>query len=166
MLSHLAETLYDLKHREPASHQRLSLKELMSDSGDQSTYLGRVAHFMQVTSFLNFFVSTKSLNESVALVDKYKALQGDERDPSKVMLTINREDHKELKKAMMVRNSAYNGDSDELIPKPLRMCSFMPANIPILALVLLAPPTMFNTILAQWMNQSYKELSINKNLFW
>ena len=55
----------------------------------------------------------------------------------------------------MIKNSAYNGDSDELIPKPLRMCSFMPANIPILALVLLAPPTMFNTILAQWMNQSY-----------
>ena len=53
----------------------------------------------------------------------------------------------------MIKNSAYNGD--ELIPKVLRMSSFLPVNVPICVLILLAPPTMKNTIFAQWVGQSY-----------
>ena len=35
------------------------------------------------------------------------------------------------------------------------MCGFVPVNIPILCGIVLSKPTMFNTILFQWLNQSY-----------
>lgn len=48
-----------------------------------------------------------------------------------------------------------NGESGEIIPRAGRMCGFLPANVPILAGVLLLPPTMKYTILMQWINQTY-----------
>lgn len=38
---------------------------------------------------------------------------------------------------------------------PFRMCGFVPCNIPTFIGILLAPPTIFNTMLFQWINQSY-----------
>ena len=35
------------------------------------------------------------------------------------------------------------------------MCAFLPSNIPLLCGVMFAPPTMFNTLLIQVLNQSY-----------
>lgn len=46
-------------------------------------------------------------------------------------------------------------DKGELVFKGFRMCGFVPVNIPILCGMLLTKPTMFNTVLWQWINQSY-----------
>ena len=50
---------------------QVPLKELMADNYDSSSYAGRVIHFMEVTSFANFFVTKEKLAESVKLVNKY-----------------------------------------------------------------------------------------------
>ncbi|KAG0249809.1 hypothetical protein BG011_008921 [Mortierella polycephala] len=40
---------------------------------DQSTYLGRVRHFIQVTSPLNLFVTNKGLEDAKTLISDYNA---------------------------------------------------------------------------------------------
>ena len=37
----------------------------------------------------------------------------------------------------------------------MRICGLAPMNVPILAGMILAPPTAINIALAQWVNQSY-----------
>jgi hypothetical protein len=37
----------------------------------------------------------------------------------------------------------------------MRMCAFVPVNVPILFGMLISPPTTFNTIFWQWFNQSF-----------
>ena len=51
-------------------------------------------------------------------------------------------------------NSSTN-DTGELVIKPIRMCGFVPVNIPILCGIILSKPTIANTIFFQWLNQSY-----------
>lgn len=46
-------------------------------------------------------------------------------------------------------------DKDEIVPKPFRLSGFLPTNVPILLGMVVAPPTMFNTIMLHWVNQSY-----------
>jgi hypothetical protein len=52
-------------------------------------------------------------------------------------------------------NSAVSRDTGEVIPHAMRMCAFVPVNIPILFGMLISPPTTFNTIFWQWFNQSF-----------
>ncbi len=51
--------------------------------------------------------------------------------------------------------SAVHPDTGEIIPFPMRLCAFVPMNIPIIVGILLAPPTAFNAAFFQWVNQSY-----------
>lgn len=46
-------------------------------------------------------------------------------------------------------------DSGETIPRFMRMCAFVPVNVPILFGMLLSKPTIPNTIFWQWFNQSF-----------
>lgn len=43
----------------------------------------------------------------------------------------------------------------EMVPKAFRVSSFLPCNIPILALMLFSPPTIKATVGVQFVNQSY-----------
>ena len=52
-------------------------------------------------------------------------------------------------------SSAVSRDSGEEIPRMMRMCAFVPINVPILFGMLIMPPTTFNTIFWQWFNQSF-----------
>lgn len=51
--------------------------------------------------------------------------------------------------------SALSRDTGEEIPRMMRMCAFVPLNVPILFGMLISPPTIFNTIFWQWFNQSF-----------
>ena len=42
--------------------------------------------------------------------------------------------------------SAVSRDSGEEIPRMMRMCAFVPVNVPILFGMLIMPPTALNTI--------------------
>jgi len=51
--------------------------------------------------------------------------------------------------------SAVHPDTGELMPWFARTSAFVTVNIPIIAAMMLSPPTMFNTIFWQWVNQTY-----------
>ena len=51
-------------------------------------------------------------------------------------------------------NSCTN-DVGDLVQRPWRMCGFLYFNIPIACGIMLAKPTIFNTIFFQFINQSY-----------
>lgn len=68
------------------------------------------------------------------------------------------------KEIRQLRRSKYLVDSavqelqdgqPRIVPRPFRMSAFLPMNTPILAGMILSPPTMFHTVLWQWVNQSY-----------
>jgi len=137
--------------------ERISVKELMADKSDGSTYVGRVAHFIKVTDVKNFFVTNAKLNECIALVNRYQAMQTAFKagEVDKEYVDITAQEKQEVEEAIDIRNSAVIGESGEIIPRAGRMCGFLPFNVPILMGVLLLPPTMKYTIMMQWLNQTY-----------
>ena len=52
-------------------------------------------------------------------------------------------------------STAIQSDTGDFIPWPGRMSSFVPMNMPIAFGMIMTPPTPFNTILWQWVNQTY-----------
>ena len=51
--------------------------------------------------------------------------------------------------------SSSTNDVGSLVQYPFRMCGFIFTNLPVVIGILVAPPTMFYTVLFQWLNQSY-----------
>lgn len=63
-----------------------------------------------------------------------------------------------MRKSKYLVESAIQEDQNgkpRVVMLPFRMSAFLPMNAPILAGMILSPPTMFNTVLWQWVNQSY-----------
>lgn len=54
-----------------------------------------------------------------------------------------------------VVDASVHPDTGKPVPWAMRMCAFVPVNIPIIFGMIMAPPTTFNTILFQWLNQTY-----------
>jgi hypothetical protein len=69
-----------------------------------------------------------------------------------VPLSITRGELQEIKRAQEIVGSAVSRDSGEEIPRMMRMCAFVPVNVPILFGMLIMPPTTANTIFWQWFN--------------
>ena len=82
---------------------------------------------------------------------KYKALTKESADGE---IEVTEEERASICRGVKVMNSSTN-DVGKIVPRMFRMCGFVPVNIPILCGMLIAPPTIFNTILFQWLNQSY-----------
>jgi len=59
---------------------------------------------------------------------------------------------KKLRAAETVISTAIHPDTGKFIPWPMRMSSFIPLNMPILFGLIIAAPTLFNTIFWQWIN--------------
>lgn len=57
--------------------------------------------------------------------------------------------------APSVKEAVYHPDTGKKLNVAFTMASFVPANIPICAGMLLMPPTPFNAMFWQWVNQSY-----------
>ena len=68
---------------------------------------------------------------------------------------MTREEIKEIRRAQTVVSTAIHPDTGEFIPWLFRWSSFVPANIPISFGMIITPPTPFNTILWNWINQTY-----------
>lgn len=68
---------------------------------------------------------------------------------------MTKKDIKKLRVAETVISTALNPDTKNFIPWTARMSSFLPLNLPISFGLIITPPTPFNTILWQWINQSY-----------
>jgi len=60
-----------------------------------------------------------------------------------------------MRLAQLVTRTALNPDSGAFIPWMARLSSFIPVNIPICYGLIMSPPTTFNTVLWQWICQTY-----------
>ena len=70
-------------------------------------------------------------------------------------MILNKSEYDSLIRALSIKNSALTRDTNEQIPRLMRMCAFVPVNIPILFGMLISAPTTLNTVFWQWFNQSF-----------
>ena len=68
---------------------------------------------------------------------------------------MDKKEFEELERAERLVSSAVSRDTGETIPHMMRMCAFVPMNVPILFGMLLSSPTTANIIFWQWFNQSF-----------
>ncbi|KAF9357377.1 hypothetical protein BGX26_003812 [Mortierella sp. AD094] len=109
---------------------------------DQSTYLGRVRHFIQVTSPLNLFVSKRGLEDAKNLISDYNAGKITSIEPAK------------LWRAKEICDSTLHPDTGKAIFLPFRMSCFVPTNMLVAAGMLMPNPSVKSIIFWQWTNQS------------
>ncbi|CAG8669158.1 9504_t:CDS:2, partial [Dentiscutata erythropus] len=109
---------------------------------DQSTYIGRVKHFIDVTDIRTLFVSRAGLEESKKLINDYNSGKLKYVDPER------------LWKAKKVVDSTVHPDTGEPVFLPFRMSCFVPTNLVVVAGMLMPNPSMKSIIFWQWANQS------------
>ena len=102
----------------------------------------RFRHFLEVTNPKYYIVPDKEIRESVDLCLHYKSLSAAAPDGD---IEVTQEEHEKITKGVKIMNSSTN-DVGDIVAMPFRMCGFVPVNIPILCGMLLAPPTMINTV--------------------
>lgn len=64
-------------------------------------------------------------------------------------------DIKNLRQKKRIVDASIHPDTGMPVPWIMRMCSFVPTNVPIIFGMLLTPPTPMNTAFWQWLNQTY-----------
>ncbi|TMW56486.1 hypothetical protein Poli38472_006496 [Pythium oligandrum] len=112
---------------------------------DQSTYYGRWRQFVELVSPSALLLTQEDINGVRKTLEDYRQghiKRGDKSD-------------EELWEARRLYESVVHPQTGEVIPAIFRLSAFVPVNIPICAGMLLAPPTLFNTVFWQWVNQSY-----------
>uniref|UniRef100_A0A7S0W4J4 Sidoreflexin n=1 Tax=Hemiselmis tepida TaxID=464990 RepID=A0A7S0W4J4_9CRYP len=117
---------------------------LDSDRYDQSTWLGRTKHFFAVTNPSYLLTSDSQIKADQDAMERFKAgrrAAGESDDA--------------LWEARTRLSAIIHPDTGKPIPPYFRVCAFVPANIPICAGLLMAPPTTMNIVFWQWVNQSY-----------
>ncbi|ETV66042.1 hypothetical protein, variant [Aphanomyces astaci] len=112
---------------------------------DQSTYFGRWKHFNELVSPSGFLLSDDEIAKSQQLIDNFKT----------GTLAPGQVPDADLWKARRVVETVFHPQTGEKLPVLFRMPAFVPVNIPICSGMILAPPTLFNTVFWQWINQSY-----------
>eukprot|EP00961_Rhodomonas_salina_P040368 542533-Rhodomonas_salina.1 len=111
---------------------------------DQANWLGRCRHFFAITNPAYLFATEEQLASAKAKLEGFKA---GTLPPG----TSNQE----LWKAQTLCDAVLHPDTKMPVPAMFRVCAFAPANIPICAGMLMTPPTIFNVVFWQWVNQSY-----------
>ncbi|KAI8149437.1 putative mitochondrial transport protein fsf1 [Fennellomyces sp. T-0311] len=108
----------------------------------QSTYWGRLRHFIDVTDPRTLFVSRQQLEVAKNLLGQYK------QDPKMQV------DPERLWKAKKVVDSTIHPDTGEPIFLPFRMSAFVPVNLVLVAGMLTPNPSIKTILFWQWANQS------------
>lgn len=70
-----------------------------------------------------------------------------------VMLTTS--EIARLRKLQTIVNASIHPDTNQPVPWVMRMCAFVPTNLPIIFGMLMSAPTPMNTMFWQWLNQTY-----------
>lgn len=97
-----------------------------------------------------FFLPHKKIVEAKRLVDEQRA-----REEQGQIIAMEQEERKEMRRAQNIAASAIHPDTQEFIPRAMRLSSYAPISIPTLFGFLLSKPTTFNIIFWQWANQTY-----------
>ncbi|XP_018971986.2 sideroflexin-5-like isoform X1 [Cyprinus carpio] len=111
---------------------------------EQSTFLGRLRHFIDIIDPSTLFVTESRLRECIKLLDDFK--QGN--------LPPGITDH-QLWEAQKVKQAIIHPDTGEKIFMPFRMSGYVPFGTPIVVGLLLPNQTLASTVFWQWLNQSH-----------
>uniref|UniRef100_A0A3B4D0V9 Sidoreflexin n=1 Tax=Pygocentrus nattereri TaxID=42514 RepID=A0A3B4D0V9_PYGNA len=111
---------------------------------DQSSFLGRFRHFVDIIDPRTLFISETRLKECVALLDHFKhgTLPPGTTD-------------QQLWEAQKVKQAIIHPDTGQKIFMPFRMSGYVPFGTPIVVGLLLPNQTLASTVFWQWLNQSH-----------
>ncbi|KAJ3237087.1 hypothetical protein HDU81_009967 [Chytriomyces hyalinus] len=109
---------------------------------DQSTYMGRLRHFSELTDPRNLLATESQLVAAKKLIDDYKTGKAADVDPESVW------------KAKKLVDSTFHSDTGEKILLPFRMSCFVPTNALIVAGMLAPNPSIAAIAFWQVANQS------------
>lgn len=112
---------------------------------DQSSYLGRVRHFLTVIDPTTLLTTDAQLAASKQLIADYKAGK----------VTDNDVTEKQLWRAKQLQDAIVHPDTQEAIPVALRWSAFVPANVPMVVGMMAHAHSLPMTMFWQWANQSY-----------
>lgn len=112
---------------------------------DQSTYYGRWRQFVELVSPTALLVTPTDIEDARKTLNDFR---------NGVITRYDTSDD-ELWHARRVYESTVHPQTGEVIPLVFRLSAFVPVNIPICGGMLLASPTLFNTVFSQWINQSF-----------
>lgn len=71
---------------------------------------------------------------------------------------LTKDEIKRLRHADAILRTSVHPDTGEIIPAMMRMSSWVPANMIINYGLIIAKPTIFNTVFWQWVNQTYNAM--------
>ncbi|XP_067098854.1 sideroflexin-5a isoform X1 [Osmerus mordax] len=111
---------------------------------DQSTFVGRFRHFLDVIDPRTLFVSEKRLQECLDLLDRFN--HG--TLPTGVT-------NAQLWQAQKIKQAILHPDTGDKILMPFRMSGYIPFGTPVVIGLLLPNQTLLSSIFWQWLNQSH-----------
>eukprot|EP01116_Phalansterium_solitarium_P004910 TRINITY_DN1611_c0_g2_i1.p1 TRINITY_DN1611_c0_g2~~TRINITY_DN1611_c0_g2_i1.p1 ORF type:complete len:332 (-),score=88.34 TRINITY_DN1611_c0_g2_i1:901-1896(-) len=129
-----------------AAERSLIVVDLERPRFDQSTFYGRLRHFMQITDPRVCLVNESKLQRSLSVLSEYRA---------RGCPPIPAVEAKTLWDAKKVQDAILHPDTHKKILLPFRLSAFVPVNIMICAGMLTPHPTVKNIIFWQWINQTY-----------
>ncbi|CAM9469424.1 unnamed protein product [Lampetra planeri] len=111
---------------------------------DQTTFYGRLRHFLDIIDPRTLLVSERELLRAVETLDDYK------KGVARPGVT-----DKQLWEAQKVKQAILHPDTGEKIFMPFRMSGYVPFGTPIVVGLLLPNQTLATTVFWQWLNQSH-----------
>lgn len=112
---------------------------------DTTTYAGRWRQFAELVSPKWLFLSSEQIQHAKKTLTDFRS----------GALAPGQLKDSELWDLRQAYESAVHPQTGETVHVAFRLAAFVPVNIPICVGMLLAPPTLVNTIFWQWVNQSY-----------
>jgi hypothetical protein len=102
------------------------------------------------------FKTNNQIKEMQALLEKVKKEEAEAREKTgKPHCLRSQQEITDIRDAQNLIAVSVNSDTGEFIPWFMRMSAFIPVQLPISFGMLMTSPTPFNTILWQWVNQTY-----------
>jgi tricarboxylate carrier len=111
---------------------------------DQSTFSGRLRHFLDVVDPRTLLTREQTLQASVKLLEGYKE--------GKLGPDVT---NKQLWEAQKIKQAILHPDTGHRIPMPFRMSGFAPFGTVTVTGLLLPNQTLYQMIFWQWLNQSH-----------
>lgn len=111
---------------------------------DQSTFWGRLRHFLDIVDPRTLFTTKKQLQEAVELLDKVK-----NGEPLPAVT------NQQLWEAQKIKQAIIHPDTGEKIFMPCRMSGFVPFGSVTVIGLLLPNQTLTQMVFWQWINQSH-----------
>lgn len=127
---------------------------LTEDRYDQTTYYGRFRKMLDIVDPRTLLCSKQDLDEAVKLLNDF---EGQQKQTSGNATNYKQFDDEKLWHAKKLRDAIIHPDTNEIIPRPLRMSGWLPYNGPICVGALMATTTPW-ILFFQWANQTQNAL--------